>query len=59
MNALQSRKPRFELSMEQPGRIYTVVLQFASSRMLDASTEIEAEIAVWVNEGGAGDEVRR
>jgi hypothetical protein len=59
MNALPSRKPRYELSMERLGRGYMVVLQFSSTRKPGASPEVEAEIAAWVNEGGAGGEVRR
>jgi hypothetical protein len=59
MKAFASRKPRFELSVEQPGSAFTVVLKFAGSRKPEASAEVEAEIAAWVNEGGAGGEVRR
>jgi hypothetical protein len=59
MNALASRKPRYELSTERPGRSYMIVLQFSGSRKPEASPEVEAEIAAWVNEGGAGGEVRR
>ena len=59
MSEGQSTKRRFELSAECLGRGHSVVLQFACSRKPEALPEIEAEIAAWVNEGGAGGEVRR
>jgi hypothetical protein len=59
MSQRLSTKLRFELSTESLGRCSMVTLQFANSRKPEASPEGEAEIAAWVNEGGAGGEVRR
>lgn len=55
---LSARRP-FEVSVERLGRCHMVTLQFANSHEREASTQVEAQIAAWVNEGGAGGEVRR
>ena len=59
MSERPSSKQHFELSMESLGRVAMVTLPFSGSRVSDASTEVEAQVAAWVNEGGAGGEVRR
>jgi hypothetical protein len=59
MSERPSSTRHFELSMEPLGRVVMVTLPFSSSRASDASTEVEAQVAAWVNEGGAGGEVRR
>ncbi|MGP0106693.1 hypothetical protein [Rhodoblastus sp.] len=59
MNGRRSTKPRFELSPERFGGVVFARFRFALSRERGASFEVEAQIAAWVNEGGAGGEVRR
>ncbi len=59
MNGGRSTKPRFELSTGRLGSVAVVRFQFALSRECGASSEVEAQIAAWVNEGGAGGEARR
>ena len=59
MSERPSSKQHFELSMEPLGRVALVTLPFSSSRVSDAWTEVEAQVAAWVNEGGSGDDVRR
>jgi hypothetical protein len=59
MSERPTSKQHFELSMEPLGRVAMVTLPFSGARVSDASTEVESQIAAWVNEGGAGGEGRR
>jgi hypothetical protein len=59
MNGRRSTKPRFELSTQRLGSVAFVRFQFALSRESGGSSEVNAQLAAWVNEGGAGGEVRR
>jgi hypothetical protein len=59
MSERASTQRRFELSEECLGRGHMVTLRFASARESGVSTRVEAQIAVWANEGGAGGDVRR
>lgn len=59
MNERRSTKPRFELSTERLGSVAFVRFPFALSRESGGSSEVKAQLAAWVNEGGSGGEVRR
>ncbi len=59
MSERPSAKPRFELSTERLGSVAFVRFQFALSRERGCLSELKAQIAAWVNEGGAGGEVGR
>jgi hypothetical protein len=59
MSERRSTIPRFDLSAERLGSVAFVRFEFALSRDSGGSSEFKAQIAAWVNEGGAGGEVRR
>jgi hypothetical protein len=59
MNERPAPERLFVPTIEEPCRTHWVTWPFAAARAPDASSEIEGEIASWVNEGGAGGEVKR
>lgn len=59
MTADRPTKPLFALSATAMTRVATARFRLTRPRTGEGSDHVEAEIAVWVNEGGAGGEVRR